>query len=935
MDETDFVPADMWTQIHFDTLWENVEKTLTSLAGQVWTDLNEHDPGVTLLQALTYNVADLGYRHTHPLADLLTLKEDDRELRQSDDQRRIFPRTFGPDWALTCTPITPDDYRRAILDLRSNNRETPCLLFADAQLVKEPLNQTYTYQYNEATRQYQFNAEAGEPVDGVSKLYLLGGYQLSVACSRDVTRDDAQEVLSRFLETNRNLCEQVREIIWLTSQPIDVRIDIELADDCQENDAVRVMAELYQRVDDWVSPTPTRASAETLLAQGAIAEAIYEGPRLQYGWIAQMPPSVDFTKEREIDISGLAPSLQSIRGVARLTRLQIGEQSTWTAKIEPKAYPVAWDDRDPLSKLLQSVNLFKRGRLQKIKESVLVKAVKAMQPAVIENQHDGLPIGRARSDAYRPASDRIPPCYGLQDNPSQLHGLDENKIRLQHLYQFFLPFEQWISAGVNQLANVAKILAFDRYTLKEAAPSLVWGFMWPYVKGSRLDTLHEASKNQALLYISLTAFDTNKELDIIDKLLRYFGAQRAPRVLSDEISPDDFIRVQQGYLEQFCTLVYNRANIQIDKVSALQKRIAARLGMGSELFNKAAGKKNLPSSFYLIEYRQLLPEASNQQFKKQKPSDVSSRQDKFYLVFANLDDDKLPVSGQLISISAKGSVEVNIAWALVEKVDGKVVYLDVDRNQNLKNSVQNLINAGPENIVCNTCELMFCSMDYALTYAKLPKGGVADLFIPTDTSTIQSSATLKFEQVATAVQKQNKIAFQATVETIDRATGVIQATIEEGGAWPTDQANYCWYVDTAPTDRFSFHVGIVLSRSWLAHSTQPDEVMAWVEQIVRDEVPCHITPHIHWLDDNTFKSGFGPAYGRWQDADMRLGDDAYALLAYLSLGKLPRSTGGIGVLHISTNDERARLVNPVTHQWKELKDVQAANVVYTPKSSKP
>jgi len=44
---------------------------IQQLAGENWTDFNEHDPGVTILEQLVYALTELGYRSSLDFKDLL------------------------------------------------------------------------------------------------------------------------------------------------------------------------------------------------------------------------------------------------------------------------------------------------------------------------------------------------------------------------------------------------------------------------------------------------------------------------------------------------------------------------------------------------------------------------------------------------------------------------------------------------------------------------------------------------------------------------------------------------------------------------------------------------------------------------------------------------------------------------------------------------
>jgi hypothetical protein len=43
---------------------------LGELGTDVWTDFNVHDPGITMLEIITYAITDLGYRTAFPMEDI-------------------------------------------------------------------------------------------------------------------------------------------------------------------------------------------------------------------------------------------------------------------------------------------------------------------------------------------------------------------------------------------------------------------------------------------------------------------------------------------------------------------------------------------------------------------------------------------------------------------------------------------------------------------------------------------------------------------------------------------------------------------------------------------------------------------------------------------------------------------------------------------------
>ena len=76
-----------------------------NLSGNIWTDYNEHDPGVTILEQLCYALTELGYKTNFNIEVFLknSLKySNDHAFYKADD---IFP----------CFPYTSTDFRKYII----------------------------------------------------------------------------------------------------------------------------------------------------------------------------------------------------------------------------------------------------------------------------------------------------------------------------------------------------------------------------------------------------------------------------------------------------------------------------------------------------------------------------------------------------------------------------------------------------------------------------------------------------------------------------------------------------------------------------------------------------------------------------------------------------------------------------------------------------
>lgn len=85
---------------------------IEQMGNALWTDYNTHDPGVTILESLCYAITDLAYRIHWPMADLLMPETP------SSNPERPYPDQafFTASQILTVNPVTPDDFRRLLID---------------------------------------------------------------------------------------------------------------------------------------------------------------------------------------------------------------------------------------------------------------------------------------------------------------------------------------------------------------------------------------------------------------------------------------------------------------------------------------------------------------------------------------------------------------------------------------------------------------------------------------------------------------------------------------------------------------------------------------------------------------------------------------------------------------------------------------------------
>jgi len=94
--------------VAFASLREFAIDRAQQASGEVWTDYNLHDPGVTILEAVCFAMTDLVYRADFAVADHLCGPGGAIDF----DRQALF----APEVIFPCRATTALDYRRVLLD---------------------------------------------------------------------------------------------------------------------------------------------------------------------------------------------------------------------------------------------------------------------------------------------------------------------------------------------------------------------------------------------------------------------------------------------------------------------------------------------------------------------------------------------------------------------------------------------------------------------------------------------------------------------------------------------------------------------------------------------------------------------------------------------------------------------------------------------------
>ncbi|WP_186375094.1 hypothetical protein [Yersinia similis] len=476
----------------------------------------------------------------------------------------------------------------------------------------------------------------------------------------------------------------------------------------------------------------------------------------------------------------------------------------------------------------------------------------------------------------------------------------------------------------------------------EGVDTQVWGEQWPFKAGSVNDEAHQTYAINLKNWMKGVAQDTEQELNIINYLLGYFATQRAPNTFT--INADDFLAVQQGYLAQQTVLTYHRDNIRVDQVSPLQKRIAARMGLGKKLFHLQPNLSELP--FYLIEHRALLPIKPNAEFDgEQQPSSVriedgDNGQHSLVITQTGIND-KL-TQGQVVNLVLyEGDADDNkfiLRGQMIVKIQGDSFWLDTNNSTQLQNNLERVLavaNAG--RLAWQNSPVWLEDMSYRLAYASDQEQ------LPNNQRRLTRTPQTPFPsliRVGSEITLTNNLGLgnrvreatpqlYAKVISFDRIQGTLVVERQDNSTldFPSlkDDWRYHWHFsgdEYGRTDRFSFVISAVMNSDLIeSPNVDPYKLEKWVKDTIITELPAHISMIIHWMGHNQFLN-FGSTYQRWQNNGTPLGDTSYSILESLTLGKMPSGTTGIGTMRIATEAQRTDVVGSEENQWNENMIIQ-------------
>ena len=412
---------------------------LERMAGQLWTDFNAHDPGITILEQVCYALTDLAYRINYPLPNLLAGSEGQAEAG-----------LFSPAQILTSYPVTLTDLRKLVIDVEGVRNAW----IEPAETQEVPL-------YYDPTRQH-LRLEEDEAVD--ERVHLKGLYRVFFELDGSQTGDVRQPVVRR-LHAHRGLGEDFVVIRTLNPQLIDIEARIEIG---AVDDAGAVMLVIFQRLTDHISPPVRFYTLQERLDAGKRIDEIFDGPQLAHGFID--PEELQQALRRtSLRTSDLLQEIMDVPGVKAVRTISIASggaaRQPWLLDLDPAQTPRFNLDGSRITlehnglpvrlNLAELTAIHKQRQLASTAYRKLAPAERDLSP----------PAGRAREiGRYTSIQHQFPATYGIGTTGLPESATPRRKAQARQLKAYLLFFDQLLANYFAQLARTKDLLSASMRT---------------------------------------------------------------------------------------------------------------------------------------------------------------------------------------------------------------------------------------------------------------------------------------------------------------------------------------------------------------------------------------------------------------------------------------------------------------------------------------
>ena len=442
--------------LDFDKLRSSAITYLGNLSGNIWTDHNVHDPGITILEMLIYALMDLGYRSNMPVEDLLARNPEDK----SKDTN-----FFTPSQILANNPLTITDYRKMLVDIKH---------VKNAWLVIED--------------QWPVDLCGATPNDGVNFRnnpnqidpcrcdHLNGLYHVYIQLEDDnLTTEELNKLklkIRRKLMAHRNLCEDFIDITILCTLDLGVcaQIDLDPTADVQE-----VLFSIVESLSRFFSPSPVFYSLQELLDKQKPIEEIFSGRPFNitesHGFI-DTEEFEHLTLRKELHLSDVYSELAGVDGISRVQNLkwitccdnektssndwQLALPTNYVPSFSLKCSSFSFTQNGkPVPVDFEAIETYESLKFSSNRKALYKEPSTFLDPEYTKG------IYRNDLGDYYSIQNEFPRVYGIGEGMLGKDVSIKRRAQALQLQGFLLFFDQFLANYLAQLKNIRSLFSFS------------------------------------------------------------------------------------------------------------------------------------------------------------------------------------------------------------------------------------------------------------------------------------------------------------------------------------------------------------------------------------------------------------------------------------------------------------------------------------------
>jgi hypothetical protein len=517
--------------LDFNGLRDEGIRLIQQASGEVWTDFNLHDPGVTILEQLCYGLTDLAYRAGFPIPDYLASPKGDIDYRRLGLAR--------PDTAYSSRPVSDDDLRRVLLASIPN------------------LDNVWI-------------SRAGG-LGGLCHLHLLVAERvkgLETPAGRRAYTDIAHKVYA----ANRNLCEDLAEVHLVERSPYSLRGEVEIRGD---RTPAAILADIHFACAQYLNPPiPIRAYEELHRAGKSLPE-LFTGPFTRQGYIDPCdlhPWRGRFSMQ---ELTGVINGIEGVKGIRRLTFVDPHGNETDRIDIPPAQAPsLVASLRFPFPAGELGIRLQRAGKQQHAAE----EEVHALYTGLLFKRdaagrrgkatHDwvgtALPTGTFRETGhYHSIQHHFPNLYGINANGVPDSAGAERQAQAMQLKAYLAQFEQVMANFLAQLQNLPELFSLDAHLDRTCFGRVLTNDAVPAIEEVYQFPVPDMERRLAALLAEFDDYGERRNR-VLDYLLALYGEEFRQNSLTQFAQVPgaldaDRIRNKLAFLRQILDLGRNRS----------------------------------------------------------------------------------------------------------------------------------------------------------------------------------------------------------------------------------------------------------------------------------------------------------------------------------------------------------------------------------------